>query len=135
MVSPGAILGRHHACGWKRGQQHAARLEHPIRAFKGGSHVVDEVQRLREDEAVVGLERQLLRDTKISDQRRARIPRVDVEDIRMIHPLRAERCRQAAVQHFEHPTMNVGRMLGQEPENVVPIDRESAFASPVPADR
>jgi hypothetical protein len=77
-------------------------------ACASGAHVVDELQRLREDEAVERLIGNLVGDGEIGEDRRVRICRINVEDV-FLAQVTLEPIGVRAVHDFEQAAADVAR--------------------------
>src|SRR5262249_13925666 len=60
-------------------EQDTSRLENPIKRSKRCTHVVDQLQRLREDDAVEHTGRDMIGVRQVGDNRGVRVIRVDME--------------------------------------------------------
>ena len=91
-------------------QQHPPRLESAPHVHQCDPHVRDQVQRLREDDAVESLRRERVRLVQVGDQRGGGVGRIDVEHIPSTHPRTAEAFRVVGVQDLEtSPWMSEAR--------------------------
>ena len=117
------------------GEQHAARPQDAVDRRECALHVVDVGQRLRADEAVEAVVLDPTGVSEVGDQRRARIAGIDMDDVALLDAVAAVAPRVMVLGHFEHPALDVGRVVGQEALDVVAVDRLAAPAAEMRVDR
>ena len=135
MIAARPVLQRHHAGARQRHQQHTARLQRAVRVAQHALHVVDQVDRLRQDETVVGILRHLLDGSQVGHDCRAMIAGIDVEDVGAAYAVAAVARRELGIQHLQHVAVHVGGVPPHEDVNEMSIDRHAAIEPPVAADR
>jgi hypothetical protein len=96
--------------------------------------LVDELESLRQDEAVVRVGGDRVGRGKIRDDGRARIRRIDVEHVTPRN-IMAETVGVAGVQQLEHVSTYVLGVLPEKRFDVVPVDRRPTIAAPDVAQR
>src|SRR5262249_20112378 len=111
-----------------RGQDRAAGLERRARAVHGGAHVVDERQRLREDDAVVGALWDAFAGGQVTDERRLRVAGGRVQEVGLLDA-GPEPVRVGALLHFQHAAAAQLLVLLEEALDVETIDRTPAIQS------
>jgi hypothetical protein len=94
----------------------------------GRRHVFDEVERLREDEAVERLGRHGAGVLKIRDDGRFPILRIDVEHV-AVQDVRSEPSGVVAIPHLEDAAMDARSLLVEELLDEVAIDRLAAVSA------
>src|SRR3954447_24822973 len=110
------------------GEDHAARLERHARPAHGRAHVVDERQRLREDDAVVCALRDALARGQVAHDCRLRVTRGRVQHVGLFNA-RAEPVGIGALLHLQDPSPDQLLVLLEEALYVEPVDRPAAVQS------
>src|SRR5262245_60797222 len=105
-----------------------------MRVRNGAVNIVDQLERLCEDEAIEHVGRHGVCGAEIGDDRRLRIRGSDVEYIPMLNA-DAESFRIRAVSDLQDATTDIVPVLLQELLNVVAVDRRAAVESPRVAER
>ena len=96
--------------------------------------VVDQVQRLRHDDAVEGCVGDLRSLSEVSDDRGGWIAVVDVKHVPSCRTLPAETAGVLVVSDLESPAGDVTSISLQEALDVVPVDRQAAVVPELSAD-
>ena len=118
-----------------RQQEHAAGDEDPLKRLQRGHVVEDEVQRLRQHDAVEGGVGQHRPVGKVADERHVGGVGIDVQDVGLGHVRPTESVRVRRVTDLEHPAADVGGVAGKEAFDVVAVDRAAAGVAEVRRDR
>ena len=118
-----------------RSQQHAARLEDASALAKHRGHVVDQMERLGEDDAVVRPARNRIGATQVGDHGGEAVARIDIDDVAGCDGVAAKPARVNRIPYFENAAANVRTMRLEKRLDVVSIDRRSAIAPPLVAER
>src|SRR5262245_49851724 len=103
-------------------EQYPSRLENPIKRSKRCTHVVDQLQRLREDDAVEDGGGDVTGVRQVGNDRRVRVIRVDMEDVVGADLFAAESLGIDILADLEHMPSHVLRPAGEKVLNVVAID-------------
>src|SRR5262249_4320635 len=115
-------------------QEHAARFENPVGVGEGGLHVVDDVQRLDEDEAIVPVRGDPIRSAEVGHDGGPLVGGIDVEDIHYGDGVTPEDLRVSRVLHLQHAAADVLPAGVEEGLDVVTVDRPAAIQTPYRAD-
>ena len=116
-----------------RHQQHAAGAEDARALGNDRRHIVDELQCLRDDDAVVAVRRDRVRTPEIGDDRRLAVCRIDVEHIVRRDGVSTETLRIRRVPDLEDSTSHVGPVDLEKVFDVVPVDGLPSIPPRVPA--
>src|SRR5262245_2975349 len=103
-------------------EQDASRLENPIKRSKRCTHVVDQLQRLREDDAVEHTGRDVIGVRQVGNDRRVRVIRVDMEDVVGSDLFTAESFGIDVLADLEYMPSHVLRPSVEKVLDVVTID-------------
>src|SRR5258705_10093119 len=95
-----------------RNKKRSARLESPGELRQRPSHVEDQMEGLREDDAIKRPFRQSSWDRDIADDGGDEVRRVDMENIALLDLLAAEAERILIVADFEDPATDPGSVAG-----------------------
>ena len=134
-VAVAAVFEGHPARRRERDERHAARLEHAPALFEHAPHVVDDVDGLREDDAIVGVRRQRHRLSR-NRRRRSRAGfRGQIDDVAAGNAGAAVPRRVVVLLHLEHDAADVLGVGLEEPLDVRAVHGRTAVVAPVPADR
>jgi hypothetical protein len=98
------------------------------------AHVVDELQRLGEDEAVERPLGDARTDREVGHDRRLGVGRVEVEHVRLGHR-GAEAPGVLGALHLQRTAANVGRVCREKSLDVVAVDRRTPVEPPLGAER
>lgn len=71
-------------------------------------HVVEEVERLREDETIVGVRRNALRVAQVRDHAGSSIAGIDIEHVGSFNAIASVPPRQIRIEHLQDRSVNVG---------------------------
>ncbi len=115
-------------------QKPAAWLEDPVNSREGGPDVINQMECLRQDDAVEGVGRKMVGARQIPDERCSR-DGLHVQDIAPSDARATEAASVGIVPNLDHAPMNVVGPGGQEPFDVVPVDREAAIIAKLAAHR
>src|SRR5438477_415881 len=105
----------------------------PRLVWRSGAHVIDVLQRLREDEAVERRIGNVLCGSQIADDGGERVTRIDVEDV-SLGDSAAKSVGVAGVADLEDASANEMALLAQEPLDVEAVDRCPAVVTEICAD-
>ena len=97
--------------------------------------VVNQLQRLREDDAIEGAFGKNRRVGEVSHNRRARIAGAHVQDVDTCDARRAEAAGVFVTADFEDPPNDFRCVALQEPLDVIPVDRRPSVEPIITADR
>src|SRR5215210_4081408 len=117
------------------GQQGPARLEDALKRPNGGAYVVDEMQRLRADDAIEDVRWYILSTGEVSDDGRPPVSRVHVEHVADRHAVAAVFSGKGGVFDLQHPPSNVLSLAGEKILDVVAINRPPPIQTELAADR
>ena len=131
-VEAGFVVHSDHA--GNRRQHDTAGAEDAGALGNDGRHVVDEVQRLRENDAVVGSRSDRVRMAEIGDDRRRAVGRIDVDDITRRDRVPAVLFRVHPVSDLEDSSSNVSPVSIQKALDVITVDGLPPIPAPVVAE-
>lgn len=117
-----------------RYEENAAWAENASSVGEGGAQLVDELKRLSHDEAIETIRGNRVRGSQVRMYRRARIERVDVQDVTALN-VDAEALRVAAVLHLQHVSANIVSMRGEKPFDVISVYGRASISAPTVAQR
>ncbi len=131
VVRVGPVLETYTARARHRHEKDAVVLQQSVAFPNDGGHLVDDVQRLGEDDAVVGGGRDMVEPTQISNHRRPRVGDVEVQNIAPLDPLTSEPSGVFVFLYFEHGSTDVACVCREIALDDWPIRRRAALVAPV----
>jgi hypothetical protein len=108
---------------WNSRQQDSARLEDAIERPHSGFHVIDQMERLHQNDAVKDVRRGVFRRSQIAYECRLRVSFLHVQDVAVRDAVTAEPLRVAVVADLQDPTADIGFAAGEEPLNIKTVYR------------
>jgi hypothetical protein len=101
------VLETDAARGRNRRQQHATRFEDSIALEQHSADVVDDVERLREDYAIVLIGRNVGCMPQVGNDRCARVRLIEIDNVRSAHAIAAETARKVGFLYLQNVTLHV----------------------------
>src|SRR5207244_6367739 len=92
-------------------QDHAAWFQNALNVSDGGAQIENELQRLRQNDAVEAFRFDGIGSAQVRNNRGTRIPRLEMENMGTAHTFAAESLRLLVIFNFQHVPANVRRML------------------------
>src|SRR3954471_14586904 len=135
-VAPTEFVIAHRAQAREGGQHNTPRLEDALQVFHDSARVENELERLREDDAIEAAVRNravVLR--KVCDEGRALRAGFVGEHVHARDMFAPEAGRVTRITNFEDVPANVGAVSGEESIDVIPVDGLAPVHSPNLADR
>ena len=108
---------------WNSRQQDSARLEGAIERPHSGFHVIDQMERLRQNDAVKDIGRDVFRRTQIAYECRLRVSFLHVQDVAARDAVTAEPLGVAVVADLQDPAADIGFAAREEPLNIKTVYR------------
>jgi len=121
------------AHGRHGGEEHASRPQDAVSVSDRGSNVVDQLERLCDEEAVEEIGGYLISGAEIGKDRDSRIGRVDVHDITALDG-RTVAVSISTLFDLQDATADVTSMLEEKSLDVITVDWSAAVEPPVIAD-
>ena len=128
------FVSRELADAGKRREDDPAGAQDPVERGDCEVDVVDQVQRLRHDDAVEGPIGDLRSVGEVADDRGGRIAAVDVEHVSPGRTIAAVAARVFVVSDLERPAGDVSPVRLEEALDVVTVDRQAAVVPELSAD-
>src|SRR5262249_12564215 len=122
------------AYSWNRQKQNTTRFQDALKGSYGSVQIKNEVQCLRQNNAIEQIRLDVLCCGEIDNAHGARRVRIDVKHIAPRHALAAKTDRIVVVRNFQDSPAYVVRMLLQKRFDEQTIDRSSEVKSPLAAD-
>src|SRR5262245_61957551 len=116
-------------------EQNAPRLQDSIQRLECTLGVVNELQRLRKNHTVKNVRRYMGCTAQITDKSRVCIARRDIKHIRLNHTAIPEPPCVCVLADFQHTAADIVLVGGQKSLDVIPVDRQAAVETVIPADR
>jgi hypothetical protein len=130
-----AVLQADAACGGEGREQGSAGLQHPETFLQHGLHVVDDVECLGDDDAVVRIRRDVRRPTQIREDRRAIVGFVDVDDVGTRDTKSPVGAAEVVLLDLQDGSEDSGGIGSNETFDVIAVDGTATVVAPVAAHR
>ena len=119
----------------RRHEHYASGRQRAVKRAHRGTHVVHQLQRLRQHDAIVRVGWQHIRVGQITHDGRARVAAMHVQDVNAGYPVGAKPACVAIVADLEYAPADRRGIPCEKTLDVVPVDWLTAIEPEIPADR